>query len=70
MDYTYFLDLSVPAAVDVAIESNPSFLVYGIDYMEERNEQTQRVRLTQLDAVHEIVDEEVIFLINGKPLKQ
>ncbi len=69
LDYTYFLDLSVPAAVDVAIESNPSFLVYSIDYMEERNEQTQKARLTQLDSVHAIVDEEVNFFDHWKAVK-
>lgn len=68
-DYTYFLDLSVPAAVDVAIESNPSFLVYGIDYMEERNEQTLQSRLDQLDIVHEIIDEEVAFFDQWKAVK-
>ena len=68
-DYTYFLDLSVPAVVDVAIEKNPSFLVYGIEYMKERNEETQLLRLKQLDAVHEIVDEEVHFFEQWKAIK-
>lgn len=56
--YTYFLDLCAVPSIDVVIEDNPCYEVYGLSYMTDRNEETLNGRKQELEKVRRIIAEE------------
>lgn len=55
----YLIDLSVPRSIDPAVEQTPGIVVYDIDEIRNRTEETLRQRREAVSAVEAIVDQEL-----------
>jgi len=60
LTYKYFLDLSVPRSVDVAVEQIPGVLVYNIDHIRNRADEALTRRLASIPQVEAIVAQSIV----------
>lgn len=57
ISHKFFLDLSVPRSVEPSAESIPGVLVYNIDQLQQRTQETVQARLASVPAVEAIIDQ-------------
>lgn len=60
LTYKYFIDLSVPRSVDVAVEQIPGVLVYNIDHIRNRADEALNRRLASIPQVEAIIAQALI----------
>lgn len=54
-----FIDLGMPANIDVNLATNPNFKLINIDQLNTKSEQVEANRQNAIDAVHAIIDTEL-----------
>lgn len=59
LTYKYFIDLSVPRSVDVAVEQIPGVLLYNIDHIRNRTDEALNRRLAAIPQVERIIEESI-----------
>jgi len=57
--HKYFIDLSVPRSIEPAIENIAGCMVYDIDHLETKTNETLQRRQAQVPAVKQIVEEAI-----------
>jgi glutamyl-tRNA reductase len=57
--FKYFIDLSVPRSVDVAVEQVPGMLVYNMDHLRSRANEALNQRLAAIPQVEAIIEQAV-----------
>lgn len=60
LTFKYFLDLSVPRSVDVALEQIPGVLVYNIDHIRGRADEALNRRLASIPQVESIIAHSIV----------
>lgn len=56
----YFLDLGVPRNVDPKLQDNEAFIIYTIDELESKADESLKKRMESFDKVKSIIAEEIV----------
>jgi len=59
LSHKFFIDLSVPRSVDPSIEQIPGVVVYNLDEITEKTDETVRKRRASIPQVQDIIEEAV-----------